>query len=59
MLYTNSIQHVLHKAESFILNRPLVAVLSNGKVYPPREGRYVIVIARTVADPNSFYTKIR
>ena len=31
-------------ADSFILDRPVVAALSNGKVYPPLEGRYVNII---------------
>ena len=28
------------------MNRPVVAALSNGKTYPPREGRYVIYLER-------------
>ena len=46
-LYTRAVPTPFSgNVDSFILDRPLVAALSNGKAYPPREGRYMLYIER-------------
>ena len=37
-------------------NRPLVATLSNGKVYPPREGRYSYTAGSNYTALDRLYT---